>query len=392
VLTEFIASGSLCEQPFTEVRAMTLLPLSIANRLDPLLHPLRALAAGGWLRECDVDIALAFLNPAWRLNRLFARVRGRRWVADDMLALTLEPNGNWPGAQAGQHVQLYLELDGVRLSRSYSLTALHADGSFEIAIKRQPGGRLSNRLLDWLAVGEAVEIGPPGGELHWPERTDGVLLLAAGSGLTPLLGLLRSALAQGFTAPVTLLHYVRERGQRAFVAELQALQDKYANLQVRWALSGEPAQAEELSGRFAADHLRELVDVDRRSVFACGPGGFVERVQAWWASAPRHGDLQVEAFSWPAISAGQAVRAVQLRFARTHAEAIGDNTRSLLEQAETAGLRPAHGCRQGICASCTCLLLSGAVRDLRSGTVHSEPNQPIRLCVSAPQSDVVIDL
>ncbi|NQC84580.1 2Fe-2S iron-sulfur cluster binding domain-containing protein, partial [Pseudomonas aeruginosa] len=56
------------------------------------------------------------------------------------------------------------------------------------------------------------------------------------------------------------------------------------------------------------------------------------------------------------------------------------------------GLRPAHGCRQGICASCTCVLLSGCVRDLRSGALCSEPGQPIRLCVSAAHGDLALDL
>jgi ferredoxin len=69
-----------------------------------------------------------------------------------------------------------------------------------------------------------------------------------------------------------------------------------------------------------------------------------------------------------------------------------DNHRSLLELAEAQGLQPAHGCRQGICASCTCTLLSGTVRDMRSGALFSEPGQPIRLCVSAPHADLEIDL
>lgn len=371
---------------------MSLVPLSAVRHLAPWLRPLRALAARRWSREAEIDALLAWLNPAWRLNRVFARIEGRRWVADDMLALRLRPNGNWRGALPGQHLQLYLELEGMRLSRSYSLTALHADGSLEIAIKRQPGGRLSNRLLDEVAVGQVLELGQPFGDLHWAEQAPGVLLLAAGSGLTPLLGLLRGALAQGFAAPVTLLHYVRRHGQRAFVEELQALQAQHANLRVRWALSGEAAQAGELSGRFAAEHLHELADVERRHVFACGPAGFVEQVQGWWHSAPRVGRLQVEAFSPPVFDRDEPRREVRLRFAHSQREVLGDCRRSLLEQAEAEGLRPAHGCRQGICASCTCRLLSGTVRDLRSGALFSEPGQPIRLCVSAPQGDVALDL
>lgn len=371
---------------------MALLPFAWVRGFARLLRPLRVLVAHGGLRESDVDAGLALLHSALRLNRVFARVTQRQWVADDMLELTLRANGNWPGAQPGQHVQLYLELGGVRLSRSYSLTAVQADGSLRIAIKQQPGGRVSPYLLEQLAVGDVLELGPVQGELRWPAAAQPVLLLAAGSGITPLLGLLRVALAQGFSAPVTLLHYVREQGQRAFVTELQALQAQYSNLQVRWSLTMGNVEPGELSGRFVIEHLAAVSELDQRSVLACGPAGFVAQVQQWWQAAELPGALQVEAFTPPVFSRDISVRQVRLGFTRSHQQALADNQRSLLEHAEDQGLQPAHGCRQGICASCTCTLVSGTVRDLRSGALFSEPGQPIRLCVSAAHSDVEIDL
>lgn len=362
---------------------MTLIPMSWSRALTPLLQPLRWLVSRHWLREAEVDAVLAWLQPAWRLNRVFARVEGRAWVAADMLALRLRCNGNARGWRAGQHVQLYLQLDGVRHSRSYSLTRVGRDGRIELAIRRQPGGRLSNRLLDHLPVGALLELGQAQGELHWPQASTGVVLLAAGSGITPLLGLLREALARGFAAPISLLHYIREQGQRPFVEELQQLMQRHPNLSVRWALTGQVQVDADLHGRFNDEHLQGLA-LD--SVLACGPAGFVETVARHW-----HGPLQVEAFTAPErhVEPGSAVR---LGFARTRQQVTGDSARSLLEQAEAAGLRPAHGCRQGICASCTCTLLSGTVRDVRNGELFAEPGQPIRLCISAPAGDVDIDL
>lgn len=359
---------------------MPLMSLSLARHLQPALQPLRSLCAGGWLREADVDLFLRLLHPALRVRRVFAQVEARRWVAEDMLALTLHCNGNQRGWRAGQHVQLYLEQEGVRHSRSYSLTAVGADGRIELAIKRQPGGRLSNALLDHLQVGQALELAPAFGELHWPDDGRPVLLAAAGSGITPLLGLLREALARGFAAPVTLLHQVRRPGQRAFVAELQALAEHHRNLRLRWVISGEAG------GRISREQLDEL---SGEHLIACGPRGFIAQLQGWWR---RSGTLQVESFSPAERLVEDELREVRLRFARSGQQVPGNNQRSLLEQAETSGLRPAHGCRQGICASCTCTLLSGVVRDLRSGALFAEPNQPIRLCVSAPHGDVEIDL
>ncbi|MCT1219824.1 iron-sulfur cluster-binding domain-containing protein, partial [Pseudomonas aeruginosa] len=131
-------------------------------------------------------------------------------------------------------------------------------------------------------------------------------------------------------------------------------------------------------------------DLARSQALACGPAAFVEAVGEQLGA--RFAGLQTESFSVPRWRSGEAPREVRLRFARSQREVSGDSAASLLEQAEAHGLRPAHGCRQGICASCTCVLLSGCVRDLRSGALCSEPGQPIRLCVSAAHGDLALDL
>ncbi|MEO4049226.1 iron-sulfur cluster-binding domain-containing protein [Pseudomonas sp. CAU 1711] len=356
---------------------MPLLPLALIRLLAPLLRPLRALAARGWLVEAELDAVLAWLHPAWRLNRVFARVEGREWVGDDLLALRLRCNGNARGWRAGQHVQLYLCLDGVRHGRSYSLTRVADAGVIELGIRRQPGGRLSNALLERAEVGQVLELGQAQGELRWPRQGAGVGLLAAGSGITALLGLLREALAQGYAAPVQLLHYVREAGQRAYRDELLGLMQRYPNLRVHWQLTGQGGE------RLRPEHLAPMHGFD---LLACGPAGFVATLRECW-----DGGLQHEAFS-PLPRSAEPGGAVRLEFVRSRVQASGDSARSLLEQAEAAGLRPAHGCRQGICAGCTCTLLGGAVRDLRSGATLAEPGQAIRPCVSAPLGDVRVDL
>jgi ferredoxin-NADP reductase len=361
---------------------MALLSLPLARRVAGCLQPLRRLCANGWLREADVDLCLRQLHPTLRLNRVFAQVESRRWVAEDMLAVQLRCNGNAQAWRAGQHVQLYLEHNGIRHARSYSLTSVSADGRVELAIKRQPGGRMSNLLLDHLAVGQVLELSQAFGDFAWPQEQGAVLLLAAGSGITPLLGLLRDALARGFAAPVTLLHQVRRQGQQAYAEELQALAARHANLQVQWIFSdeGQRLSAERLAA-LPGEHLR-----------ICGPRGFVEQACGWWLEAGRGSSLQSESFSPLQVLAEAEAGEVRLSFARSRQQVSGSSNASLLDQAEAAGLRPAHGCRQGICTSCTCLLLAGSVRDLRSGELFAEPNQPIRLCVSAPHGDVEIDL
>jgi len=368
---------------------MKLLPLFLLRLLAPCLAPLRWLTSHGWLRAADVDWWLQRLHPLFSLQRVYAQVTSRRWVAEDMLAINLRCNGNAKNWRAGQHVQLYWQHQGTRLSRSYSLTAVRGNGEIELAIKRQPGGKLSALLLDGLRVGARIELAQASGELVWPQQAEGVLLLAAGSGITALFGLLRTALANGYQAPVTLLHYVRQQGQQAFEYELRCLMQRYPNLQVRWQLTAAGAASGGSAGRFNPAQV-DAVACD--SLLACGPQGFIETARQWWQSAGRNGSMQYEAFSAPRVLDSAASTSVALHFARSRQQVTGNNRQNLLEQAETQGLRPAHGCRQGICASCTCTLLSGSVRDQRNGAVSSEPGQSIRLCVSVPLSAVVIDL
>ena len=368
---------------------MKLLPLFLVRPLASSLAPLRWLVRHGWLRAADVDWWLQHVHPLLSLQRVYAQVATRRWVAEDMLALTLRCNGNASGWTSGQHVQLFWQHQGMRLSRSYSLTAVRDNGTIELAIKRQPGGKLSSLLLEKLRAGDRVELTQASGELVWPEQSDAVLLLAAGSGITALLGLLRAALAGGYQAPVTLLHYVRQQGQQAFKYELQLLMQRYPNLQVRWLLTGETASAGVSVGRFSPV---QVADVACDSLLACGPHGFVERAEQWWQSVERKNPMQYEAFTPAQTNNNAEATSLALRFVRSQQQVVGNNQQNLLEQAEAQGLRPAHGCRQGICASCSCELLDGSVRDLRSGAITSEPGQSIRLCISVPVSAVTLDL
>ena len=367
---------------------MAVLSLRLARRMAGVLSPLRTLCANGWIREADVDFFLRFLNPALALTRVHAKVLSKRWVAEDMAAFTLRCNGNARGWRAGQHVQLFIELDGIRQSRTYSLTSVQANGVVELAIKRQPGGRFSNWLLDQLMPGQVVELSQAQGEMSWPDDGRGVVLVAAGSGITPLLGLLREALANGFNAPLTFVHQVRNRTQQAFADELKALSARYPNLQLRLALSGEAAQTDEL-GRLQPEDVQQLPGAH---LLACGPRGFVEKLAHWWEEAQRGGSVQLESFSPLEALPVDGAGSVQLAFSRSRQHVLGNSGQSLLEQAEANGLSPAFGCRQGVCTTCTCTLVAGTVRDLRSGALFAEPGQPIRLCVSAPHGDVEIDL
>ena len=194
----------------------------------------------------------------------------------------------------------------------------------------------------------------------------------------------QAALERGEAAlPDALLQSVRQTGLALKTKLLSPPGEEHVNYNVQFRRS---------LGLFASVRpLKNLAGLPAHSLLACGPHGFVARVHDWWQAEPRDGRLQWEAFTAPAATA-EAGEAVRLRFARSHRELPGNSAANLLEQAEAHGLRPPHGCRQGICTGCTCQLLAGSVRDLRTGAMTHGPGLPIRLCVSAPVGDVELEL
>ncbi len=174
----------------------------------------------------------------------------------------------------------------------------------EIAVKRHPDGLLSPRLCEHLAVGQRVELQPAQGDLRWPMQAEAVCLLAAGSGLTPLLGLLREALENGYRGPVLWLHYVRHPGQRAWLGELEALAARHPNLELRWSLTRGARADGCLEGHFQPRHLDGwAADLARSQALACGPAAFVEAVGEQLGA--RFAGLQTESFSVPRWRSGR---------------------------------------------------------------------------------------
>jgi ferredoxin-NADP reductase len=184
------------------------------------------------------DFWMGRLNPLWTLQRPLARLESRRAAACDAVTLTLRPNRHWRGMRAGQHVNLGVEIDGRRLQRSYSPTLL-ADGRLEVTVKEVAGGVVSGHLLHGARLGEVFALEPAFGDMCLPAVPPPLLLLAAGSGITPMRALLRALAAQGMPSKVDLLYWARRREQLCFVEELQALAVAHPTLSLRLLLTGE---------------------------------------------------------------------------------------------------------------------------------------------------------
>lgn len=342
-----------------------------------------------------VDRYVQLVRPAFSLHEVRAEVLAVRRRTARSVTLTLRPNANWRGFRAGQSIRLGTEVDGVRRTRCYSpASSAQAPELLELTAHAQPGGGLSPFLRERARPGMVVSLSQAEGDFALPdERPAALLLVSGGSGITPVMSMLRTLCEEGHDGPVAFLHYARDEHDVAYADELAALAARHPNVRLLRGFSRNGSRGE-LRGRFGPEHVRAAgVDPADALTFACGPDALVGAVRAQWAQDGLEPRLYVERFAppRPAPLDPDAPAAGSVRFARSGVEASG-TAAPLLEQAEAAGLAPRHGCRMGICHTCTCRKLDGAVRDLRTGEVSTAPDELIQICVTAPVGDVTLDL
>ncbi len=345
-----------------------------------------------WLRPLNdldaIDDLLAVVHPTWALGRIKARVLRVIPETPDVKTFVMRPNRRWPGFTPGQHVGVVVTIEGVRCERRYSISSAPARGrTISVTVKRQPGGRVSNWMHDTLAPGDVLELAAPAGDFVLPSPLPArILMLSAGSGITPVMSMLRALAAADAATTVCFLHVTRGREDTIFGAEL-------TDLAARWRGLDLHVHDSTRDGRFDGAALaRACPDWVDRTTFLCGPLEFMVARRAEWRAAGIERRLRTESFGLGNALGGDAAAAAEVRCARSERLFTADGTTSLLVAAERAGLRPKYGCRMGICHTCSCVKQSGAVQDLRTGVISTEPGERIQLCISRACGDVTLDL
>lgn len=350
---------------------------------------------GPLVKPSVFDFWAGHFNAAWSWERPLARVVARRIEAQGTVTLDLKANRHCGAIQPGQHVNISAEVNGRRVTRSYSPTRVSRTGKrLSITIKQVDGGRLSSHLCRHAQVGDALELGPAFGDMRLGSSLqDGPLLfLAAGSGITPLISLTRALDQAGFTQALTLVYWARTRAEMCFVAELRALAARQPRFQVHFVLTQEaqPLSGEH-AGRLNADLLADLVpDLAQRRVCACGPAGFVDTARVLSTGQAR--SFQGEAFTPPTQAIGDATGTVQIRLALSGRTLRVPAGQALLPALEAQGLNLPSGCRMGICNTCSCPKQSGTTQHLHTGDREAVPTSALRLCVSRACTDLTLDL
>lgn len=353
-----------------------------------------------WIRPFinpgTLDYWAQHMSANWSWDRALAVVVARTVEARDTVTLTLKPNRHvvWP--KPGQHLNVSVEVNGRRQTRSYSPTRIDPRrGTLDITVKHIPAGVVSTQLCQRTQAGDMVELGEPYGQMTWSAPIGGKwLLLAAGSGITPMVSLIRQARALNSHADIVLIYAARQRADLCFLTELQQWARQYPSFRLQVLLSRETALlADEMPGRLDASVVQSVVtDLDSRQVLACGPAGFVDTARQ--LTQARALNFTAEAFTPPALASAvdeplQTVNVVLQQSGRTVAIPSGQ---ALLPALEAHGLQVPHGCRMGVCNSCTCDKVAGTTRNLQSGELDTEPHSAVRLCVSSARTDLTLDL
>lgn len=332
-----------------------------------------------------VDRYTELVEPTWTRGDARAKVVAVRRQTSRSVTLTLEPNAAFAGFRAGQHINLSVEINGRRRTRCYSPASAEGASRLELTIGRHDGGLVSNYLCDHAYPGMVLGLDSVGGDFVLPETLPKrILFVSGGSGITPVLSMLRTLRAQAFTGEIAFLHYARgveEACYRAELAEFAAM----PGVRILHGYTRDGADGD-LDGHFDAAHLSAAIPGgDPEAVFVCGPPALVDAVRL---HCP---DAISESFVPPTFAVPTDAIGGTVAFTSSGIEATNDG-QTLLAQAEAAGLSPESGCRMGICHSCTRFKRSGAVRNLITGAVSTADCENIQICVTAPVGDVAIDL
>ncbi|MBE3657157.1 flavodoxin [Vibrio navarrensis] len=315
-------------------------------------------------------------------------------IARDFITFWLEPkSGQLPIYQPGQHLPIEVEIDGVRIARRYTLSSSPSrPGRYAISVKRIQGGRVSNWLAEHLSVGDVLSAQTPDGQFQLTDKHSPLLLLSAGSGVTPMLSMLRYLADHQAMDDVVFYHQCRSVEDIPCRDELEQLKAQHPGLSVKIALTQAPVDWFGLKGRLSLSHIKQIPAVETRQVFVCGPDGFMQKAKSLLLKKglPENHYHQ-EAFGVSAAT-NKPLQNVTIRFGEH--EFDGNNQQPLLDQVENAGLEMSYSCRAGFCGACKVTVTAGRVHqpDVPALSEEEKRDGKALACCCVPESDVTFHL
>ena len=337
---------------------------------------------------------LELVNPLWTTHKLQAKVVDVWDETKDARTITLRPGLNWRGHRAGQHIRVGIPVDGMHYTRTYTISSPpeRDDDCITITVKAIAHGTISHHIVRNIKVGDYLPIGLPQGEFYLPDAQPVLpLFITAGSGITPAISMLRSLIAQGRLPNTEHIHYAPHEFDVVLGKDLKAMAEQHKRYNLHLIYTRE--QNEQRNHRFSAEQLTQLCpDWKQRDVYACGPPSLLEALEKCFEDAGCSRQLHIERFRAAFTEIPTDAIGGRVKFGRSDVIADADSTTPLLRVAEENGMNPPHGCRMGICHTCNTTLVSGCVRDLRTGKVLNEVGSIVQTCICAAAGDCELDL
>jgi len=365
---------------------MNSLHATVPTKRSPLRRVLGSPLLAPFNQPQAWDRLTTAIKPTWSWAEPRAKVVRVVDEAPGVRSLWLQPNRRFGSFRPGQHLLLTLDIDGAQHSRCFSLSAApRRDGLLRLTIRQQAGGPVST-AAHALQSGQVVRLSKAQGQFAPTESELPLLLLSAGSGVTPMMSLLHAMADAQPNRTVHVLHSGRSAETTIFAAELRELAAAWPALQLCLHASGGDGR---LDSNRIAGHVPQWQQCE---TLLCGPADFMQMVQMMYAEAGRSDQLQSESFGRIAAKVDANAAHHSVTTSESKQLFTAQAGQSLLQAAETAGLNPRFGCRRGICRTCQCSKRSGTVRNLLTGEISGAGEELIQLCISTPHSAVELVL
>ncbi len=334
---------------------------------------------------------IQLLFSGWNATGYRAKVIEIREENSDVYSLILKVSKRWKGFKAGQHIEISFQQNGANVSRLFSISSPphvhHEQRLIELTIRIQPDGRITPWLPNGLKIGEFVNISAAKGEFVI-NNTKPLLLIAGGSGITPFRSMIATQINKHPSSDIKLLYY-GNKAEFLFADEFNSLKENHENLSISFVQSN-------LNGRICLDHLQQYcADFNHRDIYICGPNEMIKTCEQLLLD--NNVDVENICFEYfgPAPIKNPDIETkgiVQFSKALKNFATSAEKTQTLLEIAESIGLKPTTGCRMGICHQCICEKKQGVVYNTLTKVFSDTASEQIQLCVSLPVGDVKINL
>ena len=338
---------------------------------------------------------IQLFNSKWKYDAISAKITDVRHITENIFTITLKPDSKWRNFKAGQFIQMSVEVNGALITRTFSISSepnfFSKYGKIALTIRSQKRGTLTPWLQSSASVNDTVYISQASGEFTLKKAASKKLFIAAGSGITAIIPILKQHKCEDWVKDATLLFYVKNETEKLFSNELKELET--SGLSYQYIYSDD-------RGRICQQHLDEFVtEIAQHEAYLCGPPQMIQDTKNLLLKNQVDDDtIFFEYFGPPPFQADdidnteEIIRVRYLSSQKHSHYQPNKQPTTLLDLAESQGLQPLSGCRTGICHQCICKKKQGRVFNIKTQKYSDSGREDIQLCLSVPVEHIDLEL